>query len=44
VALQHAEEHQTLQILLDAVPVKAPFIPPAPSSRPPYAVRARTSR
>ncbi|HEX5546263.1 MAG TPA: alcohol dehydrogenase catalytic domain-containing protein [Ktedonobacterales bacterium] len=44
VALQYAEEHQTLQILLDAVPVKAPFIPPAPSSRPPYAARARTSR
>jgi threonine dehydrogenase-like Zn-dependent dehydrogenase len=44
VTLQHVEEHQTLQVLLDAVPVQAQAMPPAPPTRPPYAVRARASR
>jgi threonine dehydrogenase-like Zn-dependent dehydrogenase len=43
VALQHAEEHQTLQVLLDIV--AAPKGKPLPAfSSQPYAARARSSR
>lgn len=42
VALQHVEEHQTLQVLLDMLPVKAQANL-APSSQP-FATKARASR
>lgn len=42
VALQHANEHQMLQALLDIVPAATHQAVPAPSSQP-YAVKARAS-